>query len=97
MACTSPYGAYPVGAVEAVQRGQRAAGGDFEDRTKAVGSAGFGCPVEVPSVALDQRPVRVVAVSAVETVQRCECAAGGDFEDRAEPIAVGCRRRDVVP
>ena len=55
---TGHYGA------KAVQCGQRAAGRDFEDGTKFVGSALVRCPVEVPIGGLDQARVGVFAVRA---------------------------------
>ena len=57
-------GAVAVRAVEAVQRRQRAAWGDFEDRAIAVGPAIARCPVEVPVGGLDQPREGVGAVRA---------------------------------
>jgi len=77
-----------------VDRGQRACGGDFEDRAAAVTVAPAvspvgGCPVEVAVTALHQ-PSRLVAVSTVQlrakAVQRGHRTAGGEFEDRATPV-----------
>ena len=50
--------------IEAVQRGQRAAWGDFEDRAVAVRPTSLRCPVEVPIGGLDQPRGGVVAVRA---------------------------------
>ena len=70
-----------------MQRRQRAARGDFEDRPIVVGPAIHRCPVEVPIGGLDQpRPgVATVHATALRTkaVQRRQRAAWGDFEDRA--------------
>ena len=77
-----------------MKRGQRAAGGDFEDRAGAVGPASGGRPVEVPVAGLDQRGVRVTAVSCPGKLCSSQRAAGGDFEDGAivaiGPAAAGC-------
>ena len=92
MACTSPASGSRRRCsyvdAKAVQRGQRAAGGDFEDRAIAVGPATGGCPVEVPVGGLHQPGVRVDAVASrlAEAVQRGQRAAGGDFEDRAQLV-----------
>lgn len=53
--------------VEAMERGQSAAGGDFEDRTKATRAlrpTQPGCPIEVPVGGLHQRGVRLGPVRA---------------------------------
>ena len=82
-----PQRVFAVSVVEAVQRGQRARWGDFEDRATAISTGGrpaiSGCPLEVPVGALDQPCRRVFAVSSVEDVQRGEglCRRGN------------CRRR----
>ncbi len=60
-----------VAAVEAQQRSQRAAYGDFEDRPVAVGSALIRCPVEFPIRGLD-KPIGRVAVGVVEAADCCE-------------------------
>ena len=71
-----------------MQRRQRAACGDFEERAIPVRPAQVRCPVEVAVGGLDQPGVRRGAVRVVEAVQRRQRAACGDFEDRAI-VAVG--------
>ena len=82
--------AVAVSVVEAVQRGQRAAWGDFEDRATAsvsvaAGSACVGCPVEVPVGALHQPGIRVRRQRSSVESKSCRASSAcrwGDFEDR---------------
>ena len=66
-----------------MQRCQRTAGGDFEDRPPEVGSARARCPVEVPVAGLDQRRDGIGAIRRVEAMKRRQRACRGDFEDCA--------------
>ena len=79
-----------VGAIEAMQRGQSAAGGDFEDRATVVGPSS-GPAVEVPVAGLQQRCVRTAAGRAIplraKSVDHGRGAAGGDAENSAIAVA----------
>ena len=76
--------------IKAVQRGQRAAWGDFEERAiaVAVGPAPVRRPVEVPTGGLDQPRVGASALRVPSKAVQCrQRATWRDFENRA--IAVG--------
>ena len=71
---------------KAVQRGERAAWSDFEDRPKALGRApAERRPVEIPINSQDQPREGVLAIRAAtlrtKAVQRGECAIWSNFED----------------
>ncbi len=76
---------------EAVYRRERAARGNNEDRSTAVGPAIHGCPVKVAIGGLDQR-VGVCAVAALgaEAVKRNRRAAGGYSEDGTGAAGSAC-------
>lgn len=99
-----PIWTVAVGAValraKGVDRGQRPAGGDFEDRPTAVvgtviGPAPASDPVKI-AVGSQHQAAGVPAVSAVglraKAVERSQCAAGSDFEDRAGIIGSASAR-----
>src|ERR1700691_483495 len=68
-----------VSLVERVQGGQRAGGGDSEDR--AIVMCPFGCPVKISVVALDQRGVwKATVCAAAEAIQYRKDAAEADRE-----------------
>ena len=82
-----------------VKRGERAAGGDFEDRAVAVGSAGDRCSIQIPIGGLDQPRLGELAVRATtlraKAVQCGERAAWGDFEDRPKAFGPALQRCPV--
>ena len=81
----------PIRIVKVMQRGKRAAGGDCEDRTIAIGTTMRSCPVEETVGALDKAAYSYTPVSSVKVMQRGKRAAGGDCEDRT--IVIGPAKR----
>src|SRR5215813_11608617 len=78
----SPRTAAVRAANKAVQRGQLACRGDFEDRAITATAPSLGRPIEVPVDALHHAG-RLGAIRTVKIMQRNRRAGRSDFKDRA--------------